>query len=66
MLALVLLSDIGSSVMFYGALIAMLYVATGRLSFVVIGLAAFVGGRLVPRARTSRMSTLALRSGSTP
>jgi cell division protein FtsW (lipid II flippase) len=44
MLALVLLSDIGSSVMFYGALIAMLYVATGRVSFVVIGVAAFVGG----------------------
>jgi len=44
MLALVLLSDIGSSVMFYGALIAMLYVATGRVSFVVIGLAAFIAG----------------------
>jgi cell division protein FtsW (lipid II flippase) len=44
MLALVLLSDIGSSVMFYGALLAMLYVATGRASFVVIGLAAFVAG----------------------
>jgi cell division protein FtsW (lipid II flippase) len=44
MVALVLLSDIGSSVMFYGALLAMLYVATGRLSFVVIGLAAFVAG----------------------
>ena len=44
MLALVLLSDIGSSVMFYGALLAMLYVATGRISFVVIGLVAFIGG----------------------
>jgi cell division protein FtsW (lipid II flippase) len=44
MVALVLLSDIGSSVMFYGALLAMLYVATGRLSFVVIGLTAFVAG----------------------
>jgi cell division protein FtsW (lipid II flippase) len=44
MLALVLLSDIGSSVMFYGALLAMLYVATGRVSFVVIGLAAFIAG----------------------
>jgi cell division protein FtsW (lipid II flippase) len=44
MLALVLLSDIGSSLMFYGALIAMLYVATGRLSFVVIGLLAFAVG----------------------
>jgi cell division protein FtsW (lipid II flippase) len=41
---LVVLSDIGSSVMFYGALLAMLYVATGRLSFVVIGaLAAALG-----------------------
>jgi len=44
MVALVLLSDIGSSVMFYGALLSMLYVATGRLSFVVIGLLAFVLG----------------------
>ena len=35
---LVVLSDTGSSVMFYGALLAMLYVATNRLSFVVIGL----------------------------
>ena len=44
MVALVLLSDIGSSLMFYGALLSMLYVATGRLSFVVIGLAAFALG----------------------
>jgi cell division protein FtsW (lipid II flippase) len=44
MASLVLLSDIGSSVMFYGALLAMLYVATGRLSFVVIGLIAFLAG----------------------
>jgi cell division protein FtsW (lipid II flippase) len=35
---LVLLSDIGSSIMFYGGLLAILYVATNRLSFVVIGL----------------------------
>jgi cell division protein FtsW (lipid II flippase) len=37
---LVVLSDTGSSVMFYGGLLAMLYVATNRLSFVVIGLVA--------------------------
>jgi cell division protein FtsW (lipid II flippase) len=37
---LVVLSDTGSSVMFYGGLLAMLYVATNRLSFVVIGLIA--------------------------
>jgi cell division protein FtsW (lipid II flippase) len=41
MATLVLLSDIGSSLMFYGALLAILYVATGRLSFVVVGLFAF-------------------------
>jgi cell division protein FtsW (lipid II flippase) len=37
---LVVLSDTGSSIMFYGGLLAMLYVATNRLSFVVIGLLA--------------------------
>jgi cell division protein FtsW (lipid II flippase) len=41
MVILLLLHDIGSSLMFYGALLSMLYVATGRLSFVVIGLLAF-------------------------
>jgi cell division protein FtsW (lipid II flippase) len=41
MVILFLLHDIGSSLMFYGALLAMLYVATGRLSFVVVGLLAF-------------------------
>jgi cell division protein FtsW (lipid II flippase) len=44
MAILVVLSDIGSSVMFYGALLAMLYVATNRVSFVVVGvLAAAIG-----------------------
>ncbi len=37
---LVVLSDVGSSIMFYGALLAMLYVATNRVSFVVVGLIA--------------------------
>ncbi len=41
---LVLLSDIGSSVMFYGGLLAVLYVATNRISFVVIGLIAAAVG----------------------
>lgn len=40
MMILVLLSDVGTSVMFYGALLAMLYVATNRISFVVVGLIA--------------------------
>ncbi|HWE58967.1 MAG TPA: FtsW/RodA/SpoVE family cell cycle protein [Solirubrobacteraceae bacterium] len=44
MLVLILLHDIGSSLMFYGALLAILYVATDRLSFVVLGMLAFAGG----------------------
>jgi cell division protein FtsW (lipid II flippase) len=40
MATLVVLSDTGSSIMFYGGLLAMLYVATNRVSFVVIGLIA--------------------------
>ncbi|HTU84061.1 MAG TPA: FtsW/RodA/SpoVE family cell cycle protein [Solirubrobacteraceae bacterium] len=44
MAILVVLSDTGSSIMFYGGLLAMLYVATNRLSFVVIGLIAAAVG----------------------
>jgi cell division protein FtsW (lipid II flippase) len=44
MLILVLLHDIGSSLMFYGGLLAVLYVATNRLSFVVVGILAFAVG----------------------
>jgi len=41
MLILVFLHDIGSSLMFYGGLLSIVYVATQRVSFVVIGLVAF-------------------------
>jgi cell division protein FtsW (lipid II flippase) len=41
---MVLLSDMGSSLMLYGGLLAMLYVATGRVSFVVVGVLAFALG----------------------
>jgi cell division protein FtsW (lipid II flippase) len=44
MLIMIFLRDIGSSLMFYGGLLAVLYVATGRLSFVVVGLLAFMLG----------------------
>src|SRR5205807_308089 len=44
MLIMVLLHDVGSSLMFYGGLLAILYVATGRLSFVTVGLLAFAIG----------------------
>jgi len=41
MFMLVFIRDLGSSLMFYGAFLALLYVATSRLSFVIIGLALF-------------------------
>jgi cell division protein FtsW (lipid II flippase) len=44
MLLLVALHDIGSSLMFYGGLVAVLYVATERVSFVVIAMVAFCAG----------------------
>ncbi|MGI8580028.1 MAG: FtsW/RodA/SpoVE family cell cycle protein [Solirubrobacteraceae bacterium] len=44
MLALVLIKDLGSSLMFFGGFLAVLYVATNRVSFVVIGLVAFAVG----------------------
>jgi cell division protein FtsW (lipid II flippase) len=48
MLLLFYIRDIGSSVMFFGAFLAMVYVATDRLSFVVVGLALFgLGAYLV-------------------
>lgn len=44
MLALVLIKDLGSSLMFFGGFLAVLYVATNRVSFVIIGLVAFALG----------------------
>jgi len=44
MVILLVLHDIGSSLMFYGGLLSILYVATNRTSFVVIGLVAFCAG----------------------
>jgi cell division protein FtsW (lipid II flippase) len=44
MAIMVVLSDMGSSLMLYGALLAMLYVATGRASFALIGMIAFALG----------------------
>lgn len=48
MLLLFYIRDIGSSVMFFGAFLAMIYVATDRLSFVVVGIVTFgLGAYLV-------------------
>jgi len=44
MVLLVFTRDLGSSIMFFGAFLAMLYVATNRFSYVLIGLGMFLLG----------------------
>ena len=44
MLELLVIRDLGSSLMFFGGFLAMLYVATNRLSFPIIGLLIFALG----------------------
>ncbi len=44
MLMLIFIRDLGSSLMFFGAFLAVIYVATARISFVIIGVAMFVLG----------------------
>src|SRR3954447_16049433 len=44
MLMLVFIRDLGSSLMFFGGFLAMIYVATNRFSFVLVGLALFSVG----------------------
>ena len=65
MFMLVFIRDLGSSLMFFAAFLALLYVATGRFSFVVIGMAMF---RSVPGSsrRRCHMSESGSISGSTP
>ena len=44
MVLLVFIRDLGSSLMFFGAFLALIYMATNRFSFVVIGLLMFLVG----------------------
>src|SRR5690606_38564660 len=44
MLLLVFIRDLGSSLMFFGAFLALLYVATNRFSYVLVGLVLFAAG----------------------
>jgi cell division protein FtsW (lipid II flippase) len=44
MLMLIFIRDLGSSLMFFGAFLALLYVATERISFVVAGMVMFLLG----------------------
>jgi cell division protein FtsW (lipid II flippase) len=44
MFMLIFIRDLGSSLMFFGAFLAVIYVATARISFVIIGIAMFLLG----------------------
>jgi cell division protein FtsW (lipid II flippase) len=44
MLMLIVIRDLGSSLMFFGAFLALVYVATARLSIVGVGATLFLGG----------------------
>jgi cell division protein FtsW (lipid II flippase) len=44
MFMLIVIRDLGSSLMFFGAFLAVIYVATARISFVLIGITLFVLG----------------------
>jgi cell division protein FtsW (lipid II flippase) len=44
MVMLILIRDLGSSLMFFGGFLALLYVATGRLSLIGVGSTMFFGG----------------------
>ena len=65
MLVLVETNDLGSALLYFGIFLAMLYIATARLSYVAAGLVLFVIGGAAADRR-SRTSTSASRSGSTP
>ena len=47
MAVLVFQRDLGTALLFFGLFLVMIYVATGRLSWVILGLGLFVGGALI-------------------
>ncbi len=55
MLVLVETNDLGSALLFFGIFLAMLYVATGRVAFVALGLGLFVGGAAAAYASIARV-----------
>jgi cell division protein FtsW (lipid II flippase) len=55
MATLLLTRELGTSLMFYGAFLALLYVATGRLSFPLIGLVLFALGAVFVAGNVSHV-----------
>ena len=46
MVMLIVIRDLGSSLMFFGGFLALLWVATGRISLITVGATLFLGGSL--------------------
>jgi cell division protein FtsW (lipid II flippase) len=57
MLMLIVIRDLGSSLMFFGGFLALLYVATSRLSFVALGGALFAAGATLFAASVSHVQS---------
>jgi cell division protein FtsW (lipid II flippase) len=55
MLVLVETNDLGSALLYFGIFLAMLYVATGRLAFVALGLGLFFGGAAAAYSTIARV-----------
>ncbi len=60
MATLLLTDELGTSLMFYGAFLALLYVATGRFSFPLIGIALFALGAWFLTAHVSHVQARVL------
>ena len=60
LISLGLLRDLGSSLLFFGLFVAMLYVATERFSWVVLGIGMFVAGAVVANQLFSHVQTRVL------
>ena len=65
MLILVVETDLGSSLLFFGLFVIMLYVATERTSWIVFGLLLAGGGAIARRHDLARTSRSASTTGST-
>jgi cell division protein FtsW (lipid II flippase) len=55
MLVLVATNDLGSGLLYFGIFLAMLYVATARLSFVLVGVGLFAAGGVVAYEKISHV-----------
>ena len=66
MVLMIFMKDLGTSLLFFGALLALLYVATGRFFYVVVGLVLFFAGATVLCTSSSPTCRPGWTSGSTP